>query len=65
MKESTYRKQRGNQQSLGRPWLEIDIKLIRLMAGHTRPKLIAKLFDRSYESIRQLAKREGIKLSRH
>jgi hypothetical protein len=65
MKESTYRKQRGNQKSLGRHWLDIDIKLIRLMAGTTQPKLIAKLFDRSYESIRQLAKREGIKLRRH
>lgn len=53
---------RANQLSLGRPWLDIDIKLIRLMAGTTKPRLIAKLFDRSYESLRQMAKREGISL---
>ncbi|MEL4016999.1 hypothetical protein [Dryocola clanedunensis] len=62
MLDATYRKRRGSQRSLGRPWLEIDIKLIRLMAGTTRPRLIAKLFDRSYESLRQMAKREGIQL---
>lgn len=62
MENATYRKTRGNQKSLGRPWLDIDIKLIRLMAGTTKPRLIAKLFDRSYESLRQMAKREGISL---
>ena len=62
MENATYRKTRGNQKTLGRPWLDIDIKLIRLMAGTTKPRLIAKLFDRSYESLRQMAKREGISL---
>lgn len=62
MENATYRKTRGNQKSLGRPWLDIDIKLIILMAGTTKPRLIAKLVDRSYESLRQMAKREGISL---
>lgn len=53
---------RGVQISQGRPWSRLDIEIVRHLAGKAKPKTIARILDRTYESVRQLAKREGIAL---
>lgn len=57
---------RSNQLSQGRPWTQQEIELVRSLAEtktiHT--KLIARQTNRSYESLRQMAKREGISFRR-
>lgn len=55
-------KARPNQISHGRPWSRLDIEIVKYLAGKARPKTIARILDRTYESVRQLAKREGIAL---
>jgi len=53
---------RGNQLSHGRPWDASDIASVREMAGSIHSKHIARKINRSYESLRQMCKREGISL---
>lgn len=53
---------RPSQMSQGRPWSRLDIEIVRHLAGKAKPKTIARILDRTYESVRQLAKREGIAL---
>jgi len=60
-----YRSRRGNQLTLGRDWLERDVILLKSLAGKTKPKLIARILNRSYESVRQMAKRKGLSLRRN
>jgi hypothetical protein len=55
---------RSNQLSHGRPWGESDIESVREIAGTIHSKLIARQINRSYESLRQMCKREGISLRR-
>lgn len=55
---------RHNQISHGRPWSELEINTVRKLAGTIHTKLIARQINRSYESLRQMAKREGIRLRR-
>lgn len=55
---------RHNQISHGRPWSEPEINTVRKLAGTIHTKLIARQINRSYESLRQMAKREGIRLRR-
>ncbi len=55
---------RSNQLSQGRPWLEKEIETLKNLAGTINTKLIARQLNRSYESIRQMAKREHISLRR-
>ncbi|WP_239825784.1 hypothetical protein [Cronobacter sakazakii] len=40
------------------------VNLIKSLAGTVHPKVIARQLNRSYESIRQMAKREHISLRR-
>ena len=58
-------KRRGNQLSLGRRWTEEEVNQARELAGTIHSKYIARQLDRSYESLRQMAKREHISLRRH
>lgn len=60
----TVYQRRGNQISHGRPWLDKEIELVRRLAGTIHTKLIARQTNRSYESLRQMAKREGISFRR-
>ncbi|GAB0828748.1 hypothetical protein ZA09F29_01860 [Escherichia coli] len=53
---------RPNQMSHGRPWDASDIASVRKMAGSIHSKHIARKINRSYESLRQMCKREGISL---
>jgi len=53
---------RGNQLSHGRPWDASDIASVREMAGSIHSKYIARKINRSYESLRQMCKRESISL---
>lgn len=53
---------RGNQLSHGRPWDASDVASVREMAGSIHSKYIARKINRSYESLRQMCKREGISL---
>lgn len=55
---------RHNQISHGRHWSEPEINTVRKLAGTIHTKLIARQINRSYESLRQMAKREGIRLRR-
>lgn len=55
---------RSNQLSQGRPWLDKEIETVRRLAGTIHTKLIARQINRSYESLRQMAKREGIRFVR-
>jgi hypothetical protein len=55
-------KRRGNQLSNGRHWTTGEVSKAREMAGKVHSKQIARLLDRSYESLRQMAKREHISL---
>lgn len=55
---------RHNQLSHGRSWSEPEINTVRKLAGTIHTKLIARQINRSYESLRQMAKREGIRLRR-
>ena len=55
---------RGNQLSQGRPWLDKEIETVKRLAGTIHTKLIARQINRSYESLRQMAKREGIRFVR-
>lgn len=55
---------RHNQISHGRLWSETEINTVRKLAGTIHTKLIARQINRSYESLRQMAKREGIRLRR-
>ncbi len=55
---------RGNQLSHGRPWLDKEIETVKRLAGTIHTKLIARKINRSYESLRQMAKREGIRFVR-
>jgi hypothetical protein len=57
-------KRRGNQLSLGRHWTTMEVKQAREMAGEVHSKIIARKLNRSYESLRQMAKREHISLRR-
>lgn len=57
-----FMKRRGNQISHGRHWKDDEIEKVREMAGVTTSKQIARMLDRSYESVRQMAKREHILL---
>ncbi|EJG0747998.1 hypothetical protein C0P16_RS15985 [Cronobacter sakazakii] len=52
-----FKKRRGNQQTLGRNWTTTELNLIKSLAGTVHPKVIARQLNRSYESIRQMAKR--------
>lgn len=63
----TYRKKalyqiRGSQLSEGRAWQDHEIELVRRLAGTMKTKLIAQKVSRSYESLRQMCKREKISL---
>lgn len=53
---------RPNQMSHGRPWHASDIASVREMAGSIHSKYIARKINRSYESLRQMCKRESISL---
>lgn len=55
---------RTNQLSQGRPWTPTEISKVKRLAGTIHTKLIARQINRSYESLRQMAKREGISLRR-
>ncbi|MGY6030710.1 hypothetical protein [Phytobacter sp. AG2a] len=55
---------RSNQLSQGRPWTPSEITKVKRLAGTIHTKLIARQINRSYESLRQMAKREGISLRR-
>lgn len=55
---------RSNQLSQGRPWLDKEIETVKRLAGTIHTKLIARQINRSYESLRQMAKREGIRFVR-
>jgi len=55
---------RYNQLSQGRPWQDKEIKTVKRLAGKIHTKLIARQINRSYESLRQMAKREGISFRR-
>jgi len=55
---------RSNQLSQGRPWLDKEIATVKRLAGTIHTKLIARQINRSYESLRQMAKREGIRFVR-
>ena len=57
-----YRSRRGNQVTVGRDWLEMDVQLLKKLAGRTKPKLIARILNRSYEATRQMAKRLNLSL---
>lgn len=57
-------KRRGNQLSLGRHWTDEEVDKARELAGTIHSKYIARQLDRSYESLRQMAKREQISLRR-
>lgn len=52
---------RGNQLTLGRRWTPEDKESLRELAATTPPKLIARQLNRSYESVRQMASRNGIR----
>ncbi|EPT6931522.1 hypothetical protein ACVRUG_001053 [Cronobacter malonaticus] len=64
MPAEPFKKRRGNQQTLGRNWTTTELNLIKSLAGTVHPKVIARRLNRSYESIRQMAKREHISLRR-
>lgn len=64
MPAEPFKKRRGNQQTLGRNWTTKELTLIKSLAGTVHPKIIARQLNRSYESIRQMAKREHISLRR-
>lgn len=53
---------RGCQVSKGKPWTKKEEKTVRQLAGKLSTKLIAYQINRTYESVRQFAKREGISL---
>lgn len=55
-------KMRADQISHGRPWSQPEIEEVITHAGKIKAKLIARIIDRSYESLRQMAKRNGISL---
>ena len=57
-----YRSRRGNQLSIGRGWQDSEKTLLEQMAGRTKAKIIARSLNRSYESVRQMAKRLGLSL---
>lgn len=59
MQSPSYRR-RGNQLTLGRPWSYTDLGLLKELASTTPPKLIARKLNRSYESVRQMARRCNI-----
>jgi len=52
---------RGKQLTLGRRWTSEDKASLKELAATTPPKLIARKLDRSCESIRQMATRNGIR----
>jgi len=60
MAEDHYQR-RGNQLTLGRRWTPEDKASLKELAATTPPKLIARELDRSCESIRQMATRNGIR----
>lgn len=55
---------RSNQLSQGRPWSDKEIETVKRLAGKIKTKAIARKINRSYESLRQMAKREGIRFVR-
>lgn len=55
-------KMRSDQLSQGRPWSQTDIEEVITHAGKIKAKLLARKIDRSYESLRQMAKRNRIPL---
>ena len=55
---------RGNQLSQGRPWSDKEIETVKRLAGTIKTKTIARKINRSYESLRQMAKRKGIRFVR-
>lgn len=65
MKGQLYQKIRGNQKTLGRGWQDKEVETLRKMAGKTHTKLIARILDRSYESVRRKAFQERIPLRRN
>ena len=54
-------RRRGNQLSLGRRWTPDEKDSLKRMASSLPPKMIARKINRSCESIRQMAKRMGIR----
>lgn len=54
-------RRRGNQLSLGRRWTPDEKHSLKRMASSLPPKIIAQKINRSCESIRQMAKRMGIR----
>lgn len=54
-------KRRGKQLSDGRRWTQVEIQKLHQLAHHLPPKLIARTLERSHESVRQKASREGIR----
>lgn len=57
-----YRRRRGNQLTLGHGWQPEEVTLLNHLAGKVKAKLIARELNRSYESVRQMAKRRKIRL---
>jgi len=57
-------RRRGNQLSNGRHWTTMEVRQAREMAGTVHSKIIARKLNRTYESLRQMAKREHISLRR-
>lgn len=57
-----YRSRRGNQLTLGQGWRPEEIMFVSNLAGKVKAKLIARELNRSYESVRQMAKRMNISL---
>lgn len=54
-------RRRGNQLSLGRRWTPDEKNSLNKMTSFLPPKMIARKINRSCESIRQMAKRMGIR----
>lgn len=61
-KQKDIYKMRTSQLSQGRPWTQPDIETVKNLAGTIKAKLIANKINRSYESLRQMAKRNRIPL---
>lgn len=59
-----YRSRRGNQVTVGRDWTMQEVNHVKSMAGKVKSRALAWSINRSYESLRQMAKREGISLRR-
>lgn len=57
-----YRSRRGNQVTLGQGWRPEEVRTLDELAGRVKAKLIARQMNRSYESVRQMAKRLSISL---